>query len=93
MERFLGSMTSDLMKDFELGIGRLVWRDSLSTWYLPITFILDKDWCNTSSLFLMSPREAASNLQIQESILTDWMTMMLHGFGPGYPVPWLVNTD
>ena len=89
----MGRMTSDLMKDFELGIGRLVWRDSLSAWLLPITFILDRDLCDSSSLFLLSQREAAYILQIQESILADWMTMMLHRLGPGYPVPWLVHTD
>lgn len=73
----IGITAIDLMGDFDLSIGRLVWRTSLVAWHLPLTFVLEKEWCNTFALFLLSPRDAAPILGIQESTLADWMTEML----------------
>ena len=87
LEDLVGDTASELLADFESGIGRLIWRDSLTTWLLPVTFILDRDKCNSFGLFLLSPREAAPALGIQESILADWMTVMIQGLSPGYPLP------
>ena len=44
LETLVGDATSELMADFDLGIGRLVWRDSFIAWLLPVMFILDRDW-------------------------------------------------
>ena len=94
LEDLVGDLASaELLADFDLGIGRLVWRDSLTAWLLPITFIFDKDKCNSFGLFLLSPRDAAPALGIQESILADWMIVMIQGLGPGYPLPWAADTD
>ena len=64
METLVGDAASELLADFDLGIGRLVWRDSLIAWLLPVTFILDRDWCYTFGLFLLSPSNAAPALGI-----------------------------
>ena len=77
LEDLVGDTASELLVDFDLGIGRLVWRNSLSAWLLPVTFILDMDKCNSFGLFLLSPRDAAPALGIQESILADWMSIMV----------------
>lgn len=89
----VGDSGSDLMDDFEMGIGRLVWREILRAWLLPVTFILEKDKCNSFGLFLLSPTDAALVLGIKEGILTDWMTMMVAGIGPGYSTPWAMDSD
>ena len=67
----VGDLASKLLADFDLGIGRLVWRDSLAAWLLPITFIVDKDWCNTFGLFLLSPSDVAPALGIQDITLAE----------------------
>lgn len=93
LEDLVGDTASELLADFDLGIGRLVWRDSLSAWLLPVTFILDRDKCNSFGLFLLSPRDPAPALGIQESILADWMAVMIQGLGPGYSLPWAADID
>ena len=93
LEDLVGDTASELLADFELGIGRLIWRDALSAWLLPVTFILDRDKCNSFGLFLLSPRQAAPALGIDESIVADWMTVMIQGLGPGYPLPWAADSD
>lgn len=93
LEDLVRGRASELLADFELGIGRLIWRDSLTSWLLPVTFILDKDKCNSFGLFLLSPRDVAPALGIQDSILADWMTVMIQGLGPGYPLPWAADSD
>lgn len=93
LEDLVGDTASELLVDFESGIGRLIWRDSLTAWLLPVTFILDRDKCNSFGLFLLSPGDAANALGIQESILADWMIVMIQGLAPGYPLPWAVDSD
>ena len=44
LQDLVGDLASELLVDFDLGIGRLVWRDLLTAWLLPVTFILDRDW-------------------------------------------------
>ena len=93
MEDLVGTLASELLAEFDSGIGRLVWRDSLVAWLIPLTFIIDRDKCNSFGLFLLSPKDAAPALGIDESILADWMTLMLYGLAPGYPLPWAADSD
>lgn len=62
LEDLVGDAASaELLADFDLGIGRLVWRDSLAAWLLPITFILDRDKCNSFGLFSLYPAQPVSD--------------------------------
>lgn len=63
--------TCGLKDDFELGIGRLAWRESLAALLLSIRFILKQDKCNSMCMFLLSLADVAPILGIKEKILAD----------------------
>ncbi|MCO5587803.1 hypothetical protein L7F22_041755 [Adiantum nelumboides] len=69
-------------------MGRLVWLQDHSSWYLPYTFLLRPDWPHPPSVVMWSIRDAAVIFGTQEDRLRTWTHEMVSGICRGFSVPW-----
>ncbi|MCO5576356.1 hypothetical protein L7F22_030165 [Adiantum nelumboides] len=60
-------------------MGRLVWLQDQSCWYLPFTFLLRSDWPHPPSVVMWSIRDAAAIFGTQEDRLRTWTLEMVSG--------------
>ncbi|MCO5547403.1 hypothetical protein L7F22_000851 [Adiantum nelumboides] len=82
----------ELCEESEDCMGRLVWLQDQSCWYLPFTFLLRPDWPHPPSVVMWSIRDAAAILGTQEDRLRTWAHEIVSGICRGFSVPW-VNED
>ncbi|MCO5566725.1 hypothetical protein L7F22_020404 [Adiantum nelumboides] len=66
----------ELCEQSEDCMGRLVWLQDQSCWYLPFTFLLRSDWPHPPSVVMWSIRDAATIFGMQEDRLRAWTLEM-----------------
>ncbi|MCO5566369.1 hypothetical protein L7F22_020046 [Adiantum nelumboides] len=67
----------DLVELIEDAMGRLVWLQDQSSWYLPFTFLMRPDWPQPPSVVMWSIRDASAIFGIQEDKLRTWIWEMV----------------
>ncbi|MCO5606672.1 hypothetical protein L7F22_060861 [Adiantum nelumboides] len=68
-----------LVEQSEDYIGRLVWLQDQSSWYLPFTFLLRPHWPHPPSVVMWSVRDAAAIFGTPEDRLRIWAYEMVSG--------------
>ncbi|MCO5613042.1 hypothetical protein L7F22_067316 [Adiantum nelumboides] len=72
----------ELVELSEDAMGRLVWLQDQSSWYLPFTFLLRLDWSHPPSVVMWSIRDAVAIFGVQEaSLRTRAQEMVSEGHG------------
>ncbi|MCO5553063.1 hypothetical protein L7F22_006584 [Adiantum nelumboides] len=78
----------ELCEQSEDCMGRLIWLQDQSCWYLPFTFLLRSDWLHPPSVVMWSIRDASAIFGTQEDRLRTWTLEMVSGICRGFSVPW-----
>ncbi|MCO5598368.1 hypothetical protein L7F22_052463 [Adiantum nelumboides] len=78
----------ELCEQSEDCMGRLVWLQDQSCWYLPFTFLLRPDWPHPPLVVMRSIRDAVAIFGTQEDSLRVAQEMV-SGICKGFSVPWL----
>ncbi|MCO5575357.1 hypothetical protein L7F22_029157 [Adiantum nelumboides] len=81
----------ELCEQSEDCMGRLLWLQDQSSWYLPFTLPLRPDWPHPPSVVMWSIRDAAAIFGTQEDPLRTWTHEMVSGICRGFSVPWEVR--
>ncbi|MCO5581314.1 hypothetical protein L7F22_035193 [Adiantum nelumboides] len=77
--RFSVQDVEELCEQSEDCMGRLIWLQDQSCWYLPFTFLLRSDWPHPPSVVMWSIRDAAAIFGTQEDRLRTWTLEMVSG--------------
>ncbi|MCO5579749.1 hypothetical protein L7F22_033609 [Adiantum nelumboides] len=79
----------ELCEQSEDCMGRLVWLQDQSSWYLPFPFLLRPDWPHPLSVVMWSIRDVAVSFGTQEDRLRTWAQEMVSGICRGFSVAWV----
>ncbi|MCO5569294.1 hypothetical protein L7F22_023006 [Adiantum nelumboides] len=79
----------ELCEQSEDCMGRLVWLQDRSCWYLPFTFLLRPDWPHPPSVVMWSIKDATAIFSTQEDSLRTWAQEMVRGICRAFSVPWV----
>ena len=71
-------------------IGRLIWSETSSFWYLPMAFFAETDWIKPKSFRSWDVNRAAHHFQVSCVELVEWMVELFATQENGFSVIWRV---